>query len=168
MTISISCNKWPHLSNFENVSASKIDSLHIHRTGVTLLWFIGNYILSSELMQKQIKHRKRKRKENNKTKFCMELCRAAFWSEIDTRFWIPDALHSSSSFSKLCSRALIEGSINRLDWFGRGLDSTDSDSRAPPSFTTGTSPLLCTVADTHSFHNLPSYIEKLEIRVSNP
>lgn len=44
-----------------NVSASKIDSLHIHRTGVTLLWYMGNYILSSELMQKQIKHRKRKR-----------------------------------------------------------------------------------------------------------
>ena len=69
---------------------------------------------------------------------------------------MPEALHSSRSFKILCSGALTDGKIIRLDRDVRGLAPASSDSSVPPSFITGRSPLLPTVADTRSFHILPS------------
>lgn len=71
---------------------------------------------------------------------------------------MPEALHSSRSFKRLCSGALTDGRIIRfrLDWDVRGLVPPPSDSSAPPSIMIGRSPLLRTVADTRSFHILPS------------
>lgn len=80
---------------------------------------------------------------------------------------MPEALHSSRSFRRLCSGALRDGRIIRLDREVRGLVPTSSDSRVPPSFITGRSPLLRTVADTRSFHILPSWWSK-GIRFQNP
>lgn len=69
---------------------------------------------------------------------------------------MPEALHSSRSFKRLCSGALTDGRIIRLDRDVRGLIPASSDSSVPPSFITGRSPLLLTVAETRSFHILPS------------
>lgn len=69
---------------------------------------------------------------------------------------MPDALHSSRRLRRLCSGALREGKIMRLVRFCLGFVPESSESIDPPSFITGKSPLLGTVADTRSFHSLPS------------
>jgi hypothetical protein len=74
---------------------------------------------------------------------------------------------SSRSFRRLCSGALRDGRIIRLEWDLRGRGAGPSDSRAPPpSFITGRSPLLRTVADARSFHILPSWL--LTNKISEP
>lgn len=59
----------------------------------------------------------------------------------------------------LCSGALTDGRIERFGCVcgGLGFVSEPSGSRDAPSFITGKSALLRTVADTRSFHILPSW-----------
>ena len=81
---------------------------------------------------------------------------------------MPDALHSSSRFKRLCSGALTDGRIIRLACVcvDLGFVPASSASRESPSFITGNSPLLRALADTRSFHILPSWrFQKLTVRI---
>lgn len=79
-------------------------------------------------------------------------------------FYTPDALHSSSKFMMLCSGALIDGRISRLEG-GRDLVVGVSDSVGGDSCIAGRSAFLWTLEDTRSFHILPSWSsEKIKNR----
>lgn len=77
---------------------------------------------------------------------------------------IPEALHSSSILTRLCSGALIDGSIMRFGKAGCDLvPAAASGSPDDPSFLSGTSDdLLRTfAAEIRSFHILPSYLHTI-------
>lgn len=95
--------------------------------------------------------------EEQEFKMWISITQAAGKMRITRSYHIPGALHSSSNFRRLCSGALMEGKIMRLEVAGLCLvPAVDSDSIDPLSFMMGRSVLLRTVADTRSFQILPS------------